>query len=631
MYSHAQTRAKKRLLDPDQGENTYVTTGHEQNQVLVVGYSPTGGGHTARTLNIVTEAVTRGSLKAGDAVVFYVPPHWEGTPRPAILASVAGKLLEKNIRVKFVESEKPVYGYLDKKTGGSDDASILERISLHPLRNAQRNEKNEFLSNYFQVKTLQSDLSRIGDYQSSDNVDDLLRMSANRLVVDLISQYGKDNIKVLSDMDPALQKASRNHGIAGGNRLDQQNHAILLDATNLNINLEMKKSVLAKVLGGRGENISHIDLGGKNTLKGTLSILNELFITGSNTIAQVKNTITERILSHAMNAEEAETKFNGSGFSGVVKGSAVTSAESIEKSVYIYAHKKTPIIGKHILRKIKSGDPGYNNKMFIFCGANAVGKLNAMHLAYLMDADGITTSGAGTSGEFVYLHKVAGARSNLLSLPIEGHNEQEAITDALFQYPSTKDNMFRLGVGEALEKGSTIDALVNKPAVTAGDHIETYQKFISALSDSQTYVGQAHDILFSQTALNQETEEYQHIQRMMYQNANLKGTRRYLKLVFQMFNYLTASSDAFPVTIKFKESSQGITFHSLAEAITLLEDDNKLADSLGLTDSEAAASLPLISSVRQLICSGTDFSTHEGKSAFEKLKERFGHHMTTGF
>ncbi|ALL39880.1 hypothetical protein B9T65_00045 [Serratia marcescens] len=573
----------------------------------------------------------QGSLKAGDVVVFYVPPRWEGTSRPAILASVAGKLLENNIRVKFVESEKPVYGYLDKKTGGSDDASILERISLHPLRNAQRNEKNKFLSHYFEVKTLQSGLSSIGDYQSSDSVDDLLRMSANRLVEDLISQYGKDNIKVLSDMDPALQKASHNHGIEGGNRLDQQNHAILLDATNQNINLEMKKAVLAKVLGGRGENISHIGLGGKNTLKGTLSILNELSITGSNTIAEVKNIITEKVLSHAMNAEEAETEFNKSGFSGVLKGNTVTNAGSVEKTVYIYAHKKMPIIGKHILSKIKSGDPDYSNKMFIFCGANAVGKLNAMHLAYLMDADGITTSGAGTSGEFVYLHKVAGARSNLLSLPIEGHNEQEAITDALFQYPSTKDNMFRLGEGEALEEGRTIDALVKKKAATAGDHVETYQKFISALSDSQTYVGQAHDILFNQTTLNQEAEEYQKIQKMMYQSANLKGTRRYLKMVFQMFNYLTASSDAFPMTIKFKESSPGITFHSLAEAITLLEDDYKLADSLGLTNSEAAASLPLISSVRQLICSRTDFSTHEGKSAFEKLKERFGHHMTTGF
>ncbi len=631
MYSHAQMNAKKKRLDPVQGENVHATTDHEQNQVLVVGYSPTGGGHTARTLNIVIEAVAQGTLEAGDTVIFYVPPHWEETPRPALLASVAGKLLEKNIRVKFVESEKPVYGYLDKKTGGSDDASILERISLHPLRNTQRNEKNDFLSHYFQVKTLQLELSNISDYQISDNVDDLLRMSANRLVENLIIQYGKDNIKVLSDMDPALQKASCNHGIASENRLDQQNHAILLNTTDSSINLQMKKAVLAKVLGGRGENISHIGLGGKNTLKGTLSILNALSITGSNTIAQVKNIITEKVLSHAMNAEEAEKKFNESGFSGVVKGSAVTSAVSVEKTVYIYAHKKTPIIGKHILSKIKSGDPDYSNKIFIFCGANAVGKLNAMHLAYLMDADGITTSGAGTSGEFVYLHKVAGARSNLLSLPIEGHNEQEAITDALFQYPSTKDNMFRLGGREKLEEGRTIDALVKKKAFTAGDHIETYQKFITALSDTQTYVGQAHDILFNQTALDQEAENYQNIQRTMYKSVNLKGTRRYLKLVFQMFNYLTTSSNAFPMTIKFKESLHGITFHSLVEAVTLLEDDNKLAAALGLTDSEAAASLPLIGLVRQLICSETDFSTHEGKSTFKKLKESFGHYMTTGF
>lgn len=64
----------------------------------------------------------------------------------------------------------------------------------------------------------------------------------------------------------------------------------------------------------------------------------------------------------------------------------------------------------------------YINKVFVFCGKNFIPGYNAMHLSYLVDADGITIAGAGTSGEFSYLHREGGAKSNLLILPIENHN-----------------------------------------------------------------------------------------------------------------------------------------------------------------------------------------------------------------
>lgn len=595
-------------------------------KVLVVGYSPTGGGHTARTLNIVQEAISQGSLKNGDAVILYVPPRWEGAQRPEQLTNLSKELTDKFISVKLIESEKPVYGYLDKATGGSDDARILERIALYPLRN----EEVDFLKQYFDGKPLQLNLSDIPDYHSEIKINELPRMSANVLIEELVGKYGVENVYVLSDMDPALQKAAKNNGIIGTNRVDQQNHAILLDKEDSHSNIEIKKAVLAKVLGGRGEKISHISLGGKNTLNTSVKILDDLGIKEGDTISAVKNKIHQIIFSSVLDIQDIEAKFDKGIYSGVVKGNEVKEVGDIDKVIYIYAHMKTPIIARHILNKIKKNDPDYNKKVFIFCGAKATGDYNAMHLAYLADADGITTSGAGTSGEFVYLHKYAEAKSNLLILPIEGHNEQEAITDALCQHPSTKDYILRPNPGQRLEEGEIIDNLVKRKTVTKSDHVLTYKKFKIALMEDATYVKQAHNIIFNNEQLDEEAFNYQVIQQNMYENANLKGARHYLKLVFQLLIYLTSQSESFPVITKFKADSQGDLFSSMEEIRNLFNDSKSMRDILCLTDEKIVESLPLINDVRQLIKSD-NLNSEEGRQGFSKLKDELGHYMTTGF
>lgn len=141
---------RRKTTEGEKEENKFFsqqrtnTLNNNPAKILIVGYSPTGGGHTARTLNIVKHALNSGTLPAGSQVWFHVPPHWEGTPRPTLLKTVVSKLVEKNIRVIFAESDKPVYGYLNATTGASNDPEILRRIALHPLRNKERNEKKSF-------------------------------------------------------------------------------------------------------------------------------------------------------------------------------------------------------------------------------------------------------------------------------------------------------------------------------------------------------------------------------------------------------------------------------------------------------------------------------------------------------
>ncbi|MGL4860191.1 MAG: hypothetical protein ACRC5A_10740 [Enterobacteriaceae bacterium] len=105
---------------------------------IVVGYSPTGGGHTARTLNILKMALENGKIPQGSTVIFHVPPSW---PDDSNLTSGVGAplydlckaLSQEKVTVLFAEADKPVYGYLTEE-GGSDDVKILQRMASYPLR-----------------------------------------------------------------------------------------------------------------------------------------------------------------------------------------------------------------------------------------------------------------------------------------------------------------------------------------------------------------------------------------------------------------------------------------------------------------------------------------------------------------
>lgn len=88
-----------------------------------------------------------------------------------------------------------------------------------------------------------------------------------------------------------------------------------------------------------------------------------------------------------------------------------------------------------------------------------------MHLAYLADADGITTAGAGTNGEFSYLHKQADSKASLMVLPIAGHNEQDANAHALSMDEATKKFVTRRNATDDLSQA--LDTFVMDKKVEA--------------------------------------------------------------------------------------------------------------------------------------------------------------------
>ncbi|QUG76196.1 hypothetical protein GKQ23_14835 [Erwinia sp. E602] len=594
-------------------------------KILIVGYSPTGGGHTARTLNVVEHALQRGSLPAGSQVYFHVPPRWEGTPRPALLEILAKTLLSNGISVILAESDKPVYGYLDEKTGSSNDPEILKRIALHPLRDKEKIGKNAFLNKYFPCQ-LPPQKSSFKNYTPGDDFENLPRISAFTMMENIIrmNDQKKDNIWVLSDMDPGLQKAAHKNCIPRKHRVDQQNHAILLKENDINSNLLLANAVLSKVLDARGAGISHIALGGKNTLIDAWKTATKLGVDEKTPSDDRKSIINKIIYPFAKSPDDSPCDIvNGC----VLKGHGVDSPKAIEKVIYTYAHKKTNIIAEHVKKQLKTKHLDYLDKLFIFCGKNAIPGYNAMHLAYLTDADGITTAGAGTSGEFAYLHRKGGAKSSLLILPIENHNEQEAIADTLhLEFP---EHILRIVSAEPIEYGKKIDEVVRRKSINQSGTKHDSGQLMKAISSPGSYVEQTHDILFSHADMSEQMINFWKIQRKMYHHQDMKATRLYLKLYFQLTTYLSMDNIHFPVEIFFKKDAPpAITFDDLLGVNRLFSNNTEMKKLINMSSEKAVYDLPLFNEVK---CLMTRNKFPLSEDAISHLNEKFGHYMTTGF
>src|SRR5207247_3873767 len=118
-------------------------------------------------------------------------------------------------------------------------------------------------------------------------------ISANNLMRTLADTIGAANmrtkVKVLTDMAPDLHKAAYRDGVPGTNRVDQQNHGILLDMTpDATGNMETSRAILAKVLNTHGGLHAHIGLGDRNSLTGMQAAADTVGITGDMSKEQAK-------------------------------------------------------------------------------------------------------------------------------------------------------------------------------------------------------------------------------------------------------------------------------------------------------------------------------------------------------
>jgi hypothetical protein len=600
---------------------------------LAVGYSPTGGGHTGRTLDIVQHALDEGSLKRDSTVILYAPIPWNNNPRSPKLDALAANLTQRGITVVMAEADKSVMGFL--KQGQADDAKILHRMATLP----QRQAGPDAASTIADCKVFR----REGDFQALPGISakDLMRSIGDAVGAEAM----KSKFRVLTDSEPALQKAAAESGVPANSRVDQQNHAVVFDLDDVQATLHNPAhAFMSKVLSGQGERVSHIALGAKNTLGAMKDLPGQLGLDASSTKQEVLHAVSAQLLDKS----DPVTLVPGARPVGTMKGTAIKNADDVKNLVYVYAHDDTEAIAKRVKDGIDTQRPGYADTMFIFCGNPAkFGGLNPMHMAYLADGDGVTTAGAGTNGEFAYLHKAGGAQSGLLVLPIKGHNEQGANANQL----ATKEDATKAFVtnhppSDTAGLHGAVDAFVEKESLRAGSKFAsgTLAPMLSAVASDDSYTKQAHDLLFKADAVpDQLGQRIAGLEQQLTGSDLMKANRKFVKVIFQALEQHVAHLDAgdattpeLSITLK-KKDGEAARFADLHALAATLNDDAALGKLLAFPAGKPMddATVVLLGKTRELVNDILKLAPHQSddtaKMGAHDLKETYGEKYTTGF
>lgn len=644
--------------------------------ILVAGYSPTGGGHTARMLDVIEMAAERGTLAQGSTVVLHVPQKWEknGNPvnRPDELENLASTLNRRGINVVVAEADKSVIGYL-REDGSSDDPRILDRLADMPNRPDAATATVLDAGLYTGPESINwQDLQHV-----SISAKDLMTTIRETITPEepdaadggrphrrpRLNHPIEYKVKVLTDMDPALQKAARQVGVHDDNRLDQQNHGIMIstDPRHAGDNLLPEKAFLAKVLSGMGERVSHIGLGDKNPFKDLHEIATAHGLTPDTTKEDALRMMSQHLMDHGNPIGDPGGRAQ---VQGILSHRDLLNANDVRNIVYVYAHNNTNQIASHIVSQLdpeRGNNPAYRNTLFVFCGKDALQQGNAMRIATLADADAITTAGAGTVGEFAFLAKHAEAKAEIMLLPIRGHNEQEEnarVIERDGRVPSTVIwNTENLGVN--------LDGFIQRrnqaaPAKYGNEREGPYsvEPLLLALQ-RETYVQQAHELLFPTRRAERRTpaeivgDSYAQSEKAMRDNPVQKLNRKFVKMSLQVLNQIDAALEnrrPVPERVHFKlnKKDPAVTSCSLAEFKDLLHNNVSLTTTLrsGLREEDnlrfgqielSADNVIGLNGVRNVIrlvetvAHPTEAQAAQLRNEIAEVKGVLGHEFKTGF
>ena len=575
-------------------------------KIVILGYSPTGGGHATRALEVVIQALRDEHLKKDDVIIFHLPNIHNAAPKfnPGLapIDRAAKRLTIRGVHVLMVVADKAVVGYLNNG-GCSDNAEILKNFAAYPYRERARHKD---ITKCAQTWVADSGEGAIQVYGGDNETDEMSDEKAKNKKIafehtisakDLFSSLSKvaeniiDKVYVITDMDPYLQKAAKLAGIPDERRLDQQSHAILLqnlgqltekfqksraDKGAKLISLEERhakeNAILAKVLDGTGSKVSHIALGENNTLqrrlkdtKCLLEAINDRKPIDKNTSRKEVKQKVLSVLNQFAREIPLDKSYDGE-LGGIMKHPSLV-LENAQNIVYIYIHggaiKK---IAEHIQNRINQSDAGYKDKVFLFCRKGGMNKVlcpacrtittpNAMELAYLAGADGITNTGAGTTGEFAFLHRLGGDRSHLALFPQIDQHEQQ--TNAKFMLKLFARDVPASNLDDSCMTASSINPLSDS-FILDGHLEDNYEETIDKLMKRRlehdeegatmeelfngvlfpnaicTIPKQASDILFGENnwqETNPDSYEISIAEQQMRSNDQLTAHRRYLKFV----------------------------------------------------------------------------------------------------
>ncbi len=628
--------------------------------VLVLGYSPTGNGHTPRCLNVAVMAADKASLVPGSVVVLHVPQKWTGKDRPKDLVAFANYVRNKGINVINLEADKSVQGFINEVTGESLDAPIIHRQALlatRPPADVSSITKGEILPAGDGTTPL----------SAADYNQDFPSISAKDLFESmkevLSTQFMSDNVRVFDDMAPFLHKAAHDCGVPDNHRVAQSNHGILLNLhkEQHKKNLASENAILGKVMGGSGEKVAHIGLGDRNSLSRVNEVLTALGVTPSQTRRQGMETAVKHLLEKGIdiNSAWAVTAFDDKNrAAGIMRHPGISKPEHVDNVVFVYAHANQNRIARHVQATLAGPNvpEEYKKTLFVFCGKALNSGLNVLQVCYVADACGAASMGCGISGEFAQLRKTADSGAGLLALPILHHAEQKVNTEVvekelveLQQLNLPQDagkecvTVLKDSSKDADLNGS-VDAFVKKrhaeaTAKYADDR--TMKKFFASVNDPNTYVAHAYNLLFNvgKEKMTDDEKQLRKVLGKMHTAPLIDNTMIIIKAALQVADRADAKGNKLPkkprVTLDAQKNATDSTvrFKNFREFLETIQSDDKLATKFNMKTVPNENDIPLLKWVRTIY--GKMASPHASKGDIERyiqaLKDQAGKSQKMGF
>jgi len=431
------------------------------NQVVVVGWSSMGLGHTGRVFAPIQLAAEDGTLRAGDVVIAYVPQPW-GDEQKQISANKTlnhfrVELQKKGIKVAFVQADKTVRAdYIGPdsalgKPGHSNNVAAMASFALQPYQDAPPGASIEWDELFEQTESLgdsldQAALDRLPVAAASDVLTrlqasvDLSHTKPKR--IEMPDSNDRNNashestgkppprIAVLTDMDPYLAKAACRAEIRS---VSQSNHANLfslpIDDSPVALKVATESNrmlfVWSKVEYGAQHGHIHAEIStSRNTLSGfkptAKSVRENYGIDEHTSKADARSAVIRLFLAKGYAIAAKSDDYNGE--PGIFVGD-----REPQNVVLLYTQGLTKEYGRHILKKMEEQDPNYCNTMFVVCAPGSFnGGLNALQVGMFANAGIVTAGGFGTTSEASYALEHGDYQGAINLRPVPFQREQEA-------------------------------------------------------------------------------------------------------------------------------------------------------------------------------------------------------------
>lgn len=572
----------------------------DAKNVVVVGWSSMGLGHTGRSYNPVLLAVKEGKLKSGDAVVVHIPVSWGNEDKRLSatnsLRDFAKTLESQGIKVAFFRSDKTIradYKGPDSyrgTAGHSDNEGALTSLALQPYRHVPSALEIRWDGQFETTRKLDKSKLAEKDLESVPMVTAYNLVGSLRRTVDHSAANGGSkapDIIVLDDMDPGLAKAGVEHGAT--RVVSQSNHANLFALPASDTKEDLQKAVAenrtyftwAKMQYGAKE-VLHSEISPlRNTLSGfagtAANIQKEPFgITPQTSASDARVSVIKNFMDTGVRIPLNED-YKGS--AGIFVADGKTAENPPKNLVMLYVQELTSAYGKHIQERMTAKDPAFTDTMFVICAAksfNADPPINALQYGTFGNAGMVMAGGYGTTSEAWYAAD-HGHQGLITVMPVPKQREQETNAQKLKDHLGDRVTIAREGDWQ-----DRFDEMVKNG--TEQKLAGTMEYLFEAIATPGSNPEHTMKLMFGEAQPTDTEAKMNAVLTGLRDDPITRATARFnVKVLLPLLSTLRINGDLNqPFEFRMTAKDESRKFNTLDEVIETLQDKEKLSGLIGV-------------------------------------------------